>query len=82
MSKSTYSVIDQTLIHNVKHLGEINNINDAPAFLFELSKRNPYYTGAQLLAFDVDGEHDAADMAIAVSGDIKLIVIERKLPVT
>tara|TARA_R100001244_G_scaffold93297_8_gene70258 strand:- start:1313 stop:1612 length:300 start_codon:yes stop_codon:yes gene_type:complete len=80
MSKSTYSVIDQTLIHNVKHLGEIANINDAPVFILELSKRNPYYAGAEIIAFDIDGEHDAGDIALSVqnNSDIVLIVIERK----
>ena len=79
MTKTTYSVIAKTLVHNVKNLGEIANINDAPAFIMELAKANPYYRGAELLAFEVDGDNDAGDMAIAVqnNSDIKLISIEK-----
>ena len=80
MSKSAYSVIDQTLIHNVKHLGEIASIDDAPAFIDDLSKRNRYYSGAEIIAFDKDDEHDAGDIALSVqnNSDIALIIIEPK----
>jgi hypothetical protein len=71
-----YKISDRTYPTS-RILGEVDNIDDAPAVIMELAKTNPYYKEAEILVFDKDDEHDAGDMAIAVGDDIKLITIER-----
>jgi len=75
-----YKITDKTLINNIKTLGEVEALSEAYEFVKELinSGKNVFYPEhSEILAFDIDAENDAADMAVTDGYDIKLITVEK-----
>mgnify|MGYP003150518787 CR=1 FL=1 len=77
---NVYKITDKTLIKNIKTLGEVEALSEAYEFVKELiiSGKNVFYPEhSEILAFDIDEENDAADMAVTDGYDIKLITVEK-----
>ena len=79
-SKNPYTIKDVTLKFSQRVVGEVSSPEEAYKFMTDLIESGENYSypyHSQILAFDVDEENDAADIAITNGHDIKLLTVEK-----